>query len=144
MWSQPGRGSLTGSRTRCTVHLGSFASRRITHISTDSCTSLTARTSSGNGIGCSNAPRPGRQSLYSDLQCHFPGEFRTEGLKREDLVRERAQYPREVQDEQVTLQRRQRRRFVPVRRRATRHLEPAKSESTSLRVSPRYGNPIPL
>lgn len=78
MWSQPGRGSLTGSRTRCTVHLGSFASRRITHISTDSCTSLTARTSSGNGMGCSNAPRPGRQSVYSDLQCYSPSEFRTE------------------------------------------------------------------
>lgn len=71
MWIQPGRGSLTGSRTRCTVHLGSFASRCITHISTDSCTSFTARASSGNGTGCSSAPRPGSQSVYSDLQRRF-------------------------------------------------------------------------
>lgn len=72
IWIQPGRGSRTGSRTRCTVHLGSFASRCITHINTDSCTSLTARASSGNGTGCKSAPRPGRQSAYSDLKKKTP------------------------------------------------------------------------
>lgn len=53
------------------MHLGSFASRCITHIITDSCTSFMARASSGNGTGCKSAPSPGRQSAYSDLRRYF-------------------------------------------------------------------------
>ena len=68
IWIHPGLGSLTGSRTRCTTHLVSFAKRLITHINIDCWTSFTAKASSGNGTGCNKAPNSGLQSAYSDLE----------------------------------------------------------------------------